>query len=123
MNYESAYSFNVGNCPAQWNHCRKTAWYCKFIKPLFSFVVSVMLGEWIYNIFIFQIRKRQFHTALIAFPALSMSHLCEKYSSNNSFRTIKSDLSTLRSTVSLLSVNFFFCLLISKSYFETYYDS
>ncbi|OXU17344.1 hypothetical protein TSAR_007471 [Trichomalopsis sarcophagae] len=39
----------------------------------------------------------------IALSALSMSHLCEKYSSDNSFRTIKSDLSTLRSTVSMLS--------------------
>ncbi|XP_023315758.1 tetratricopeptide repeat protein 39C-like [Trichogramma pretiosum] len=76
--YQNGCSFEPGNCVVQDHSCRKGSWFCKFLKPLFSFVVSVAL-------------------------VLSISHVCEKYSSNNSFREIKADLSSLRNNLNILS--------------------
>ncbi|XP_023247628.1 SUN domain-containing protein 1-like [Copidosoma floridanum] len=76
MNCQCASGLSPNDCSTQ-GGSRRNNKYCKYLKPFFSFVVSVLL-------------------------ALSMSHLCEKYSTSNSFENVRSDLSTLRSNLNLL---------------------
>ncbi|XP_012271483.2 SUN domain-containing protein 1 [Orussus abietinus] len=59
--------------------CGRTPWYAKVLRPLAFFVVTSML-------------------------AMSVSHLCDKYSASNSFKIIKADLSNLRAHLNTLSM-------------------
>ncbi|XP_046741054.1 SUN domain-containing protein 1-like [Diprion similis] len=76
MSVQNAYCcYNSGSCVSG----NRTAWYCKLIKPFAFCLITAML-------------------------AMSVSHLCDKYSASNSFKAIKADLGNLRSHMSTLSM-------------------
>ncbi|KAL6421808.1 hypothetical protein ACFW04_010971 [Cataglyphis niger] len=71
---------NAGNCPGTSASCnQRSAWYRKLIKPFVFCVITSML-------------------------AMSVSHLCDKYSASASFKTIKADLRNLRAHLGTLSL-------------------
>ncbi|XP_025986523.1 tetratricopeptide repeat protein 39C [Solenopsis invicta] len=71
---------NAGNCPGIAASCnQRSAWYIKLIKPFVFCVITSML-------------------------AMSVSHLCDKYSASASFKMIKADLGNLRSHLDTLSL-------------------
>ncbi|XP_012257687.1 klaroid protein-like [Athalia rosae] len=79
MSLKNAYCcYNSGgSCGLPGN--RSTSWYCKLIKPSVFCVITAML-------------------------AMSVTHLCDKYSTSNSFKAIKADLGNLRSHMTTLSL-------------------
>ncbi|XP_076242500.1 tetratricopeptide repeat protein 39C [Calliopsis andreniformis] len=71
---------NGGICPAAiLNSSRQSPWYFKLIKPFVFCVITSLL-------------------------AMSVSHLCDKYSASTAFRIIRSDLVNLRSHLNTLSM-------------------
>ncbi|XP_076757220.1 uncharacterized protein LOC143427174 [Xylocopa sonorina] len=71
---------NRGTCPAAiLNSSRQSPWYCKFIKPFVFCVITSLL-------------------------AMSVSHLCDKYSASTTFKAIRSDLVNLRTHLNTLSM-------------------
>ncbi|XP_076397034.1 klaroid protein isoform X1 [Megachile rotundata] len=71
---------NGGICPAAiLNSSRHSPWYCKLIKPFVFCVITSLL-------------------------AMSVSHLCDKYSASTTFRIIRSDLVNLRAHLNTLSM-------------------
>ncbi|XP_011691422.1 PREDICTED: SUN domain-containing protein 2-like isoform X2 [Wasmannia auropunctata] len=71
---------SAGNCPGIPASCnQRFAWYTKLLKPLAFCVITSML-------------------------AMSVSHLCDKYSASASFKMIKADLGNLRSHLGTLSL-------------------
>nr|XP_031829643.1 tetratricopeptide repeat protein 39C-like [Nomia melanderi] len=71
---------NGGTCPAAiLNSSGQPAWYCKLVKPFVFCVITSLL-------------------------AMSVSHLCDKYSANSSFKVIRSDLVDLRTHLNTLSM-------------------
>ncbi|KAG7209647.1 hypothetical protein KM043_011293 [Ampulex compressa] len=80
MSVRNAYCcVNGGPCPAAALNPRRSPWYCKLVKPFAFCVITSML-------------------------AMSVSHLCDKYSASTSFKMIRSDLANLRSHLSTLSM-------------------
>ncbi|CAK9826895.1 Klaroid protein [Anthophora retusa] len=71
---------NGGTCPAAiLNSSRQSPWYFKFIKPFVFCVITSLL-------------------------AMSVSHLCDKYSASATFQIIRSDLVNLRMHLNTLSM-------------------
>ncbi|XP_053977469.1 tetratricopeptide repeat protein 39C-like [Hylaeus volcanicus] len=71
---------NGGTCPAAiLNSSRQSPWYCKLIKPFVFCVITSLL-------------------------AMSVSHLCDKYSASKTFKIIRSDLVNLRVHLNTLSM-------------------
>ncbi|XP_067213020.1 tetratricopeptide repeat protein 39C-like [Linepithema humile] len=71
---------NAGNCPGTPANCnQRSAWYTKLIKPFAFCIITSML-------------------------AMSVSHLCDKYSASSSFKMIKADLGNLRIHLGTLSL-------------------
>ncbi|XP_025073446.1 SUN domain-containing protein 2-like [Pogonomyrmex barbatus] len=71
---------NAGNCPGIPVNCnQRFAWCTKLIKPFAFCVITSML-------------------------AMSVSHLCDKYSASASFNMIKADLGNLRSHLGTLAL-------------------
>ncbi|XP_078044032.1 tetratricopeptide repeat protein 39C [Augochlora pura] len=71
---------NGGTCPAVFlNSSHPPAWYYKFIKPVVFCVITSLL-------------------------AMSVSHVCDKYSASSTFKVIRSDLVTLRTHLNTLSM-------------------
>ncbi|XP_076300116.1 tetratricopeptide repeat protein 39C [Lasioglossum baleicum] len=71
---------NGGTCPAViLNSSRPSPWYCKLIKPFVFCVITSLL-------------------------AMSVSHICDKYSASYTFKVIRSDLVNLRAHLNTLSM-------------------
>nr|XP_033189618.1 SUN domain-containing protein 1-like isoform X1 [Bombus vancouverensis nearcticus] len=81
MNVRNTYCCaNGGTCPAAiLNSSRQSPWYCKFIKPFVFCIITSLL-------------------------AMSVSHLCDKYSASTTFKIIRSDLVNLRTHLNTLSM-------------------
>ncbi|XP_043513139.1 SUN domain-containing protein 3-like, partial [Frieseomelitta varia] len=81
MNVRNTYCCaNGGTCPAAiLNSSRQSPWYCKFIKPFVFCIITSLL-------------------------AMSVSHLCDKYSASTTFKIIRSDLVNLRAHLNTLSL-------------------
>ncbi|KAH0945100.1 hypothetical protein HN011_010092 [Eciton burchellii] len=71
---------NAGNCPVSAVSCsRRPTWYTKFAKSFAFCIITSML-------------------------AMSVSHLCDKYSTSTSFRIIQADLENLKNNLETLSL-------------------
>ncbi|XP_026825512.1 SUN domain-containing protein 1-like [Ooceraea biroi] len=71
---------NAGNCPAIVTSCnRRPTWYTRLVKSFTFCVITSML-------------------------AMSVSHLCDKYSASTSFQMIQADLGNLRAHLGTLSL-------------------
>ncbi|XP_028047607.2 tetratricopeptide repeat protein 39C [Monomorium pharaonis] len=70
---------NARNCPGTPTSCNQRSWYIKLVKPFAFCVITSML-------------------------AMSVSHLCDKYSASASLKMIKADLGNLRSHLGTLSL-------------------
>ncbi|XP_076652612.1 tetratricopeptide repeat protein 39C [Halictus rubicundus] len=71
---------NGGTCPAViLNSSRSSRWYCKLIRPFVFCVITSLL-------------------------AMSVSHICDKYSASTTFKVIRSDLVNLRAHLNTLSM-------------------
>ncbi|XP_043686843.1 tetratricopeptide repeat protein 39C-like [Vespula pensylvanica] len=81
MSVRNAYCcVNGGNCQANVaNPCLRPSWYHKFIKPLAFCIITSLL-------------------------AMSVSHICDKYSASSSFKVVKADLGNLRRHLNTLSM-------------------
>lgn len=103
MNYPSASGICIGNCPHETNSNQKSSWYCKLIKPLVSFIISVLLGE-LSRFFLtsFSINLTQIIKLSSIILALSVSHINDIYSSGNSYQVLKSDINALKNNLNHL---------------------
>ncbi|XP_043790093.1 tetratricopeptide repeat protein 39C-like [Apis laboriosa] len=70
---------NGGTCPAIILNSSRSPWYYKFIKPFVFCIITSLL-------------------------AMSVSHLCDKYSASATFKIIRSDLVNLRTHLNTLSM-------------------
>ncbi|XP_024938657.1 SUN domain-containing protein 1-like [Cephus cinctus] len=79
MSHQNSYCcFNAGNYQ-QAPYCQTTSWYRKLLKPFAFSIITAIL-------------------------AMSVSHLCDKYSASSSFMSIKSELEYVRSHLSTLMI-------------------
>lgn len=110
MSVRNAYCcVNGGNCQANVaNPCLRPSWYHKFIKPLAFCIITSLLGTYISSLVALSKFFTEVTITILRFDvtlAMSVSHICDKYSASSSFKVVKADLGNLRRHLNTLSVN------------------
>lgn len=93
---------NADNCAI--NPQNGAIWYSKLIKPSAFVIITSLIGK-----------KKKTNNIIIPFNdyifivlhnlAMSVSHLCDKYSASTTFKVISADLGNLKAHLGTLSVN------------------